>query len=254
MTPEQIVEHGLNRSPVLMVNEAHDGSLRCVRTRRLGRSLLPAMHRNGVRILALEALDENFARKWNQTRQVEQFEQEMGYIGQPDLRDLMQAALDLGWELRGYDLDVSRYTEKFAWMTHASRETVLSQPYIQWREDEQARNLLEIFKRRDGAGILVWCGNGHHAEQTKQVSLGPGFELRPMGLVFKDVSGVDPFTIDQSCTVEWPGSGQSDRAKEELELHRATLEKLGGSAGYLVETESAESFDALILSVDNKFE
>jgi hypothetical protein len=56
-TPEQLVALGIRRSRVVMMNEAHDGLRRCVRTRRVGQRVLPAAHDAGVRYLAMEALN-----------------------------------------------------------------------------------------------------------------------------------------------------------------------------------------------------
>jgi hypothetical protein len=54
--PEELVQIGFSRSRVVMMNEAHNGWLRCVRTRTLGTRALPVPHAAGVRHLAMEAL------------------------------------------------------------------------------------------------------------------------------------------------------------------------------------------------------
>ena len=43
------------------MNEAHSGLARCLRTRELGRELLPIAHARGVRHLAMEALSVDLA-------------------------------------------------------------------------------------------------------------------------------------------------------------------------------------------------
>ena len=55
----------------------------------------------------------------------------------------------------------------------------------------------------DAAGEprLVWCGNGHASKS------GDG-EWVPMGWNFREISGVNPFVIDQTVTVEWDGEPQ----------------------------------------------
>jgi hypothetical protein len=55
-TPEELVEIGFERSRVVMMNEAHNGLERCIRTRDIGRRILPTALRLGVRHLAMEAL------------------------------------------------------------------------------------------------------------------------------------------------------------------------------------------------------
>jgi hypothetical protein len=67
-TPQELVEEGFRRSRVVMLNEAHHGLTRCVRTRQLGRQLLPSAHAMGVRHLAMEALQPGDAEAANTTR------------------------------------------------------------------------------------------------------------------------------------------------------------------------------------------
>ena len=69
-SPEEIVEIGFQRSSVVMMNEAHDGDKRCVRTRQIGQRILLVAHASGVRHLAMEALPTNFAEECNSTRRV----------------------------------------------------------------------------------------------------------------------------------------------------------------------------------------
>ncbi len=90
-----------------MMNEAHDGLRRCVRTREVGRRVIPAAHRAGVRHLAMEALSSSFADEANRTRVVPRAETD-GYLSQPEMRDLIKAALDCGWTLLPYEADLSK--------------------------------------------------------------------------------------------------------------------------------------------------
>src|SRR4030095_12459992 len=46
-TPQELVEEGFRRGRVVMLNEAHNGLTRCVRTRRVGRQVLPSAHAMG---------------------------------------------------------------------------------------------------------------------------------------------------------------------------------------------------------------
>src|ERR1700694_5731424 len=56
LLPEQIVAEGFVRSRVVMMNEGHNGFSRCLRSRHVGLSVLPAAHKSGCRYLAMEAL------------------------------------------------------------------------------------------------------------------------------------------------------------------------------------------------------
>lgn len=82
------------------MNEAHSGLQRCVRTRQIGRRILPVAHQAGVGHLAMEALNPAFAEQGNQSRVVS--DDEKGYLSQPEMRSFIQAALDLGWTLIPY--------------------------------------------------------------------------------------------------------------------------------------------------------
>lgn len=53
---EELVEIGFQRSRVVMMNEAHAGDLRCIRTRVIGQRILPTAYKMGARFLAMEAL------------------------------------------------------------------------------------------------------------------------------------------------------------------------------------------------------
>ncbi len=41
-TPEELITAGFGRSSVVMMNEAHSGLTRCIRTREVGQQILPA--------------------------------------------------------------------------------------------------------------------------------------------------------------------------------------------------------------------
>lgn len=90
--PEELLEIGLGRSRVVMVNEAHDRLLRCRRTREVGRRLLPVADRLGVRHLAMEALWNSDLRRLtaeaNATRRLPA-DPRGGYLAQPDMRALV---------------------------------------------------------------------------------------------------------------------------------------------------------------------
>lgn len=102
-SPEEVVEIAFQRSSVVMMNEAHDGDKRCVRTRQIGQRILPVAHASGVRHLAMEALHPNFAKQCNNTRLLP--DEKMGYLSQPEMREFIQTALDLSWTLIPYEAD-----------------------------------------------------------------------------------------------------------------------------------------------------
>src|SRR5690349_16040877 len=148
-TPEELVRLGFERGRLVLMNEAHSGLRRCMRTRVIGRQVLPAAHAAGVRHLAMEALYSVYAEEANRARQVPDG---LGYLAQPEMRSLIQAALDLGWTLWPYEAESWRWlAEKYGnsgpidAATRLAHEAELhSLEYTNWREAEQARNLVKI--------------------------------------------------------------------------------------------------------------
>jgi hypothetical protein len=106
-TPEELVELGFGCSTVVMANEFHDGLRRCVRTREIGRRLLPVAHDCGVRHLAMEALgNDELTDEANRTRRLPQCT--AGFLAQPEMRMLIADALALGWTLIAYETTDTR--------------------------------------------------------------------------------------------------------------------------------------------------
>lgn len=237
MTPSEIVTQGFATSPVVMMNEAHNGMSRCARTRQVGREILPAAHAAGCRHLAMEALS-NLGR--GPTIGVASL-RDGGYLAQPEMREFIDAARDLGWTLIGYEIGwtvtpIERRDNPLTWAATNHRELV------------QAENLVAAWLQIDHAPMLVWCGNGHHATIAAR-------EWTPMGVRFRDLAGVEHFAIDQTQTVSFDGVRPPNiELTDEL---RAALGMRGGTAGLIASDpppglEAPDHFDALILSTDNE--
>jgi hypothetical protein len=210
-SPEDLLAVGLRRSRVVMMNEAHDGMQRCVRTREIGVRVLPIAHEAGVRHLAMEALYGP-------------------YLTQPDMRRLIDAAEELGWKL----------------ITYEARRLPA---HTNDREEQQAQNLLEAFAALpSNATLLVWCGWGHLYKERLF-----DWDWQPMAHQFWEISGVEPFSIDQTVTV---GTG-TESAWDELGRSQASrLDALGGTAGFL-DADSPiprAGVDAVLLSMQNALE
>ncbi|HAA31848.1 MAG TPA: hypothetical protein DCE56_34310 [Cyanobacteria bacterium UBA8553] len=245
-TPEELLEIGLRRSRVVMMNEACDRLKRCLRTRQIGQRILPIAHNAGVRHLAMETLSPFFVDEANLTRQLPEVGVGMGYLHQPDLRAFIQAALDLGWTLISYKIHSQAYPS----------DEPLSMEYTNLREEEQAKKLICALESvPSDAPLLVWCGNGH---STKTV-VG---DWMPMGYQFKQLSGIDPFVIDQITTVKFSKRSpeQQQNIEQFLRQFATELVKKGGTAGFLREEtptsffQSREGADAFIVSFFNDLE
>ncbi len=262
-TPEELVSIGFSRSRVVMMNEFHSGLQRCSWTREVGRRILPVAHQAGVRYLAMEALNPPFAEKGNQTRQVP--EAQNGYLAQPDMRALIQTALDLGMTLLPYEADMNQLPPALASKGHMNQEVT------NWRENEQARNLFSALSALPSdAKLLVWCGNGHHTKEIvhAQVVVREGKLLSkpenepdwiPMGYLFRQMSGLDPFTLHQvvRTVIRKTQEGFSDVSHQALDEYKVQLEAFGGIAGFLKEESpdmAQRSEDAFIFSASNTLE
>ena len=261
-TPQELVEIGFSRSRVVMMNEAHSRMLRCVRTRNVGRSVLPTAHELGVRHLAMEALTVEFAQECNQTRRVRP--ESEGYLAQPEMQALIQAALDLGWTLIAYEADDRAWIKerlgpfptdepKRHQYVREVQKLLLGLEHTNWREREQAANLTRsLSEMGDASKLLVWCGNNHLLKAEIEE-----LQWSPMGFRFRQLSQVDPFTIDQTVTVLL-STDQSTEGVELLKAYADEVRQAGGTAGYLT-GEGPEVFwsahvDALLLSLDNLME
>lgn len=259
--PEEIVSFGYATSRVVMLNEAHNGALRCVRTRLIGRRILPTAHAAAVHYLAMEALDAAVASTANVSRVAPRASR--GYLAQPDLAALIQTALDLGWTLLAYEANPLDYfgfpdahatilSETAAQFLNEHQTELFSQTYTNWREQQQATNLVQHLNALPAdAKMLVWCGNSHLAKEPRQA-------WKPMGYHFKQISGIDPFVIDQTITVAF--APQHLLKQPQLLSMMPALRKRGGTAGFLTSEAPASmrhyacGLDACIVSLENTME
>src|SRR5260370_23364736 len=197
-TPEELVEIGFSRARVVMMNEAHRVDERCVSAREIGRRILPAAHVCGTQHLAMEALIVPFVEEANRTRQLPQVPAAYGYLAQPDLKALMQAALYLGWTLVPYEADFS-----------LQPPSPSPRAENNWPQETQALNLVAALNALPvEAKLLVWCGWAHHNKVPVPPGPGDSDADEPwllMGYHFKQLSGIDSFLIDQTLTVRPPG-------------------------------------------------
>jgi hypothetical protein len=257
-TPEELVQLGFARSPVVMLNEAHKGQQRCLRTRLVGRRVLPVAHAAGARFLALEALHPEVAEFANSSRSLPPVT--AGYFAQAEMQALVHAALELGWTLIPYEANGLRYfdpeaarlqparlSKKEATFLARHQRTLLSLSYTNWREQQQAENLIRAFVQLPRRSrMLVWCGNSHLYKQ-------PLGRWQPMGYHFHRLSGIEAFAIDQTTTVQFsPLLGIVNALRLWPIAH--VLGHHGGTAGYLLPSRRRSGVDALLLSLHNGME
>jgi hypothetical protein len=78
-----------------------------------------------------------------------------------------------------------------------------------------------------------------------------------MGARFREISGIDPFAVDQIQTVDFGHPIPSKEARF-LGEHAADIRSLGGTAGFLAdeapEPWARDDVDAVLLSLKNRME
>jgi hypothetical protein len=250
-----------------MMNEAHSDLKRCIRTRQIGQRILPTAHRAGVRHLAMEALYPEFAEACNEARRP--LNDALGYLSQPEMTEFIQTALDLGWTLIPYEADFDEwlYTrhgikqlrvddpEQLYKVLEPYQAEMLSREFNNWREEQQARNLIAALQSRPPeTPLLVWCGMGHHTKTVVQ-------DWIPMGYQFQRLSGINSFTIDQTRTVNFEAHPTPTPFIELVNQFQDELIKRNGTAGFLKEEIPSAvkryfefGVDAFLLSIHNEME
>ncbi|HTR27980.1 MAG TPA: hypothetical protein VMH27_01850 [Puia sp.] len=154
---------------VIMINEAFAKPVH----RAFTLSLLADLYRQGFRYLAMEMLN-NFS-----NRSLSRVTMNTGYYAaEPVAAELIRSARQLGYTLVPY--------EDTAAAIHTATQ----------RDSVQAANIYDILKKDTGAKILVHASFAHISKKP-----GPGGFI-PMALAFRNMSGIDPLTIDQTDMTE----------------------------------------------------
>ncbi len=153
---------------VVMINESHNKPLH----RAFTASLLEDFYAMGFRYLAMETLNQFPNASLRQVNILTGH-----YTNEPIAGELIRKAIGLGFILVPYE--DSNYSHT-----------------VNQREYTQAENIYKIMQKDPGAKILVHAGDKHIEEGATSD------ERIPMAAYFKIVSGIDPFTIDQTSLTE----------------------------------------------------
>ncbi|MEI9807739.1 MAG: hypothetical protein WDO16_07610 [Bacteroidota bacterium] len=153
---------------VIMINEAHAKPVH----RAFTYSLLEDLYKAGYRYLAMETFN-NYANHCLDSLNVF-----TGYYtNEPVGGELVRKALQLGYKLVSYE-DTTAYD-------HTSSQ----------RDSVQAQNIYSVIQQDPSAKILVHAGYSHICEEK----IG---DYRPMGYWLKKISGIDPFTVEQTSLTQ----------------------------------------------------
>ena len=157
------------KNRVIMINEAYSKPLH----RAFTLSLLWDLYRQGYHYLAMEMLN-NFT-----DHSLSKLTLRTGYYtAEPVAGELVRSAIAMGYTLVSYE------------DTAASRHTVGQ------RDSVRALNIYKVLQQDTAAKILV---HASYADISKKMS--PDGYI-PMGLAFKNLSGINPITIDQTDMTE----------------------------------------------------
>lgn len=160
---------------VIMINEEHLTPIH----RAVTSQLLSRLYKKGFRYFAAETVEE----KDSELNRRGFPTQSTGfYTADPVYADVVRTALNLGYKVVPYEsIDMNCQAT-------ADNPDLCTDK----RERGQAQNLYDrILKSDPQAKILVHVGRGHNSEMP--VSKNFNF----MGYYFKQITGIDPFTIDQ---------------------------------------------------------
>lgn len=147
---------------VVMINEQHWQS----RHRLLGNLLLKYYYDQGFRYLAVEAIDKEDEIALNDRKYP--LQSSGFYTRDPQFGNMIRSALRMGLEVVTYDY-----------------------PGKNNREHDQALNIYNKTIAKDNdAKVLVWAGIQHIDESTSNSP--------KMAYYFKEISGIDPLTIEQT--------------------------------------------------------
>lgn len=164
---------------VIFINEAHHYSLH----RAFTLSLLQDLYNNGFRYFAAETLNESDTEV---NLRGYPLQGKTGYYTDETLHgELIRAAHKIGYKIIPYE----SVPDCDPW--HTSPEVCQN-----LREVGQAKNLYErIFKSDSSAKLLVHAGYSHIAKKGIESWI-------PMAVYFKQLSGISPYTIDQTLMRE----------------------------------------------------
>lgn len=168
--PKDAKEYILNRSKsekIIIINEAHNNS----RHRVFTTSLLKGLYKNGYRFIAFEALTDTLINQ----RKFPILSSGSIYIQESQYSNLIKEAIKIGFTLFSY--------EHFGKKGETGKD----------REIGQAKNIAKVISQNPNGKFLIHCGYDHLNEGI------PGIKEweKAMAGRLKDLTGINPFTIDQ---------------------------------------------------------
>ncbi len=170
----EFIEKKAETEQIIIINEAHHQPSHRVFTTKL----LQRLYNQGFRYFSAETLLENDIARLNLTKTPTV---STGYYtNEPCYGNLIREALRIGFKVFAYE----------------ATNSIPGQVGIQRREEEQAKNIKKIIDADPKAKILIHCGFGHLTEWCELP------DLKLMGCLVKEYTGINPYTIDQISNTE----------------------------------------------------
>lgn len=162
------------KTRIVIINEAHHVPLHRIYLA----SLLGELRQQGYTFLAMEALgyEDSLLNQRKYPLLKSGF-----YVREPCFGNLIREACLMGFTLFPYEQVHTDSLQK-----------------SMGREKAEAMNIKKILDQNPGARIVVYCGYDHAAEDTLKNFMG-----LPMAGQLKCLTGIDPFTIDQTALTEY---------------------------------------------------
>ena len=176
-----VVEQARNHR-VVMVNEEHHIST----DRLFSLALLHPLYEQGYRYLAVEAV-------WTGERDLNErgypIRESGFYVSDVVFAELLRSAVALGYKIVPYEA------------TYEQSQASDDMNELQARDYWQARNLIsETIEQDPNAKVLVHCGLQHIEEEVSS-------RWWPMAYYFREATGLDPLTVDQTLLAERGAKG-----------------------------------------------
>ncbi len=223
-----------DKSRAIFINEAHH----VPQHRAFTTLVLKALYGKGFRYFAAETLKESD--KALSSRGYPLISETGFYTNEPLYGDMIRTALRLGFKVIPYEssAECGPGKEDFYFC-------------LNLREKNQAENLYaRIFKNNPGAKAIVHAGYGHIDERG-----GKGWN--PMAKYFKEISGIDPFTIDQISMTEHSSVEYENpyyrKAVDQLHIAEPTIFKHKND-NYWVEPYRLDSYDSQVFHPRSRYE
>ncbi len=186
----EIVNEAKNRQ-IVILNEVHHVPLHRAFAMRLAREL----RKIGYEYLACETLSDGDAFKTGSLNRSSGF-----YSVEPLYGEFLRDALRQGWKPVTYD-------------AFEPAQSLSAHETLEWRERTQAENLVaRIFEKNSAAKVFIYAGGFHGDKRPNGNSLG----IRQMGAQLRELTGLDPLTVDQTTFYEHPDRLKEKRAYDEL--------------------------------------